>query len=117
VSAQPEFLLRRLIAVAGDEHDLLLAGDWEAAIPLQEEFDETFAQMQAAVKRTPLGTRATNDLTRLRHLHGENMALLEALRDTAGEELAEIGKVRHLKRYAPLGTDQRPTPQYFDGSA
>ena len=40
-----DFLLRRLVLLAGDTRDLLASGDWEAALPVQEEFDEAFASL------------------------------------------------------------------------
>lgn len=115
--ASPVFLMRRLIELAGQERDLLVAGSWEQALPVREQFDEHFAQLQAAAAHAPLPASLRNDLIRLHQLQGENMQLSEQLKATAGKELGEIAKVRQLNGYAPLGPGHKPVPRYLDESA
>lgn len=118
-TARPELLLRRLIVLAGDARDLLAAGDWEAALPIQETFDEHFATLQRLTETgSPLGPEHVNDLAQLRHVHAENESLAADLHRTAGVERARVGQVRRINTaYSPLGANHRPSPRYVDGSA
>jgi hypothetical protein len=121
MSAEPrlDFLLRRLVLLAGDVHDLLAIGDWESALPAQEEFDEAFATLQQQVDRgLVLGPEHTNDLTRLAHVHADNERLAADLHAAAGVELTSLSNVRRISTaYSPLGMNHRPAPRYIDGSA
>jgi hypothetical protein len=121
VSGEPriDFLLRRLVLHAGDVRDLLAAGDWEGAIPVQDEFDQAFAILQRHVEQgAPLGPEHANDLAQLAHVHGENERLAKELQRGAGIELANLSNVRRIGRaYSPLGMNHQPSPRYVDGSA
>lgn len=115
-----EFLLRRLVLLAGDVRDLLASGDWEGALPVQDEFAEAFAALQSMVERgvAVLGPQHANDLAQLAHVHAENERLARDLHGEAGAEIASISNVRRMSRaYAPLGGNHRPVPRYVDGSA
>lgn len=114
-----EFLLRRLVLLAGDVRDLLATGDWEGALPAQEEFDEGFAQLQQhAARAGGFGPEHAADLTRLAHVHAENERLATALHRSAGVELRSLDNVHRINRaYSPLGQNHRPSPRYIDGSA
>lgn len=114
-----DFLLRRLVLLAGDVRDLLAAGDWEGALPVQEEFDEAFATLQRSVERGHgPGPEHANDLARLAHVHAENERLATDLHRSAGVELASLSKVHRISRaYSPLGANHMPSPRYVDGSA
>lgn len=115
-----DFLLRRLILLAGDVRDLLATGDWEGAIPAQEEFSEAFAVLQGIVDRSggQLGPEHSNDLARLAHVHAENERLARDLHVTAGQGRASTSNVRRISRaYSPLGSNQRQDARYVDGSA
>lgn len=114
-----DFLIRRLVLLAGDVRDLLAAGDWEGALPVQEEFDESFAALHSISERGQLDTALhANDLARLQHVHGENIRLAAELHATAGQQLREVTKVHRIGRaYSPLGANHRPSPRYIDGSA
>lgn len=114
---EPEFLLRRLVELAGDERDLLAKEEWEAALPVQEQFDELFAQLQVAAARTPLNRHHLAAVQQLSALHLENMALARKLQAVAGAELAKVGTADKLRGYAPLGSGHRPSPRYLDQSA
>ncbi|MCB0878095.1 MAG: hypothetical protein KDC46_03855 [Thermoleophilia bacterium] len=114
-----DLLLRRLVLLAGDVRDLLAAGDWEGAIPVQEEFDEAFAVLQRNIDRgSLLGGEHVNELTRLAHVHAENQQLAAQLQRSASEQLQSLTKVRKVgKAYSPLGMNHQPAPRYIDGSA
>ena len=114
-----DLLLRRLVLLAGDVRDLLAAGDWESALPIQEEFDEAFATLQRHIDRGQLlGGEHANDLARLAHVHAENQQLAAELHRSAGAELASLTTVRRISRaYSPLGANHQPSPRYIDGSA
>lgn len=114
-----DFLLRRLILLAGEVRDELATGDWEAALPLQEAFDEAFASLQRLVETGhAFGPEHANDLARLRHVHAENERLAFELRRTAGVQLEQVSNVRRINAaYSPLGSNYRPSPRYVDGSA
>jgi hypothetical protein len=114
-----ELLVRRLVLLAGDVHDLLACGDWSAALPVQEEFDESFAALQQHVERGAVLDRSLlGDLQRLATLNVENQQLAADLQSSASERVRSISSVRTVARaYAPLGANHRPTPRYVDGSA
>ena len=113
-----EFLLRRLILLAGEVRDLLAVGDWEQATLQQEEYDESFATLQRLAETGhDFGPQHTNELVQLRHVHAENLQLARELRVSAGIEIGQVSNVRKLGAYAPLGANHRPTPQFLDGSA
>lgn len=111
------FSLRQLIRLAGDERDLLAAGDWETALPVREEFDEQFAQLQSHIRREPLGPEHSNLLAQLTHLHRGNIDLALGLQREAGAQLKSTSNISKLGGYAPLGSDHRPSPRYLDHSA
>lgn len=121
MNAEPriDFLLRRLVLLAGDVRDLLASGDWESALPAQEEFDEAFASLQQQVERgLVLGAEHTNDLARLAHVHAENERLAADLHAAAGVEIRSLSNVRRISTaYSPFGMNHRPAPRYVDGSA
>ena len=121
MSATPrlDFLLRRLVLLAGEVRDQLATGDWEAALPLQEEFDEAFASLQRLVETGhAFGPEHTNDLTQLRHVHAENQRLATELQRSAGHQMDTVSNVRRINAaYSPLGSNHRPSPRYVDGSA
>lgn len=114
-----DMLLRRLVLLAGDLRDLLASGDWEGALPVQDEFDEAFATLHLLAERGQLDTALhANDLARLQHVHAENTRLATELHQTAARQLREIGKVHRIGlAYSPLGANHRPSPRYVDGSA
>lgn len=114
-----DFLLRRLVLLAGDVRDLLATGDWEAALPSQEEFDESFAALQQHAHRAGgFGPEHAADLARLAHVHAENERLAAELYRTASAELRSVQNVRRINRaYSPLGQNHSPAPRYVDGSA
>lgn len=114
-----DFLLRRLVLLAGDVRDLLASGDWEGALPVQEEFDEGFAALQQHAERSGgFGPQHAGDLARLAHVHGENQRLAAELHRSAGADLRALGNVHRINRaYSPLGQNHRPSPRYVDGSA
>jgi hypothetical protein len=114
-----DFLLRRLVLLAGDVRDLLAAGDWEAALPVQEELDEGFATLQSLVDQgTSFGPEHVNDLNRLAQVHRENERLALELQRSVGAELQSLTTVRRIgKAYSPLGMNHQPSPRYVDGSA
>ena len=114
-----DFLLRRLVLLAGEVRDQLATGDWEASLPLQEELDEAFASLQRMVETGhPLGPRHANDLAQLSHVHAENERLAVELQRNAGAKLESFTNVRRINAaYSPLGSNHRPSPRYVDGSA
>lgn len=115
-----DFLLRRLILLAGDVRDLLATGDWESALPAQDEFDAAFASLQLAVERRQVvfGPEHYNDLARLTHVHQENEHLARELQSLAGSRRSEASNVKKLNRvYSPLGKNHQPSARYIDGSA
>lgn len=114
-----DFLLRRLVLLAGDVRDLLASGDWEGALPVQEEFDEAFATLTLLAERGQLDTALhANDLARLQHVHSENTRLATELHQSAGAQLRETTKVHRIGlAYSPLGANHRPSARYIDGSA
>ena len=114
-----DFLLRRLVLLAGDVRDLLATGDWEGALPVQEEYDEAFAALTHLADRGQLDTaRYANELTRLHHVHAENVRLAGELHASARQQLGQVTKVHQIGRaYSPLGANHRPSPRYVDGSA
>lgn len=114
-----DLLLRRLILLAGEVRDDLARGDWEGAIPAQEEFDESFARLQRLVETGHVfAPDHANDLARLRHVHAENERLAWELHRSAGAELGNLTKVRRINAsYSPLGPNHRPSPRYVDGTA
>lgn len=114
-----EFLLRRLVLLAGDVRDALATGDWEGAVPAQEEFDEAFAALQRHAERSGgFGQEHAADLMRLAQVHAENERLAAALHRTAGTERRAVDNVHRINRaYSPLGQNHRPSPRYVDGSA
>jgi hypothetical protein len=114
-----DFLLRRLVLLAGDVRDHLAAGDWESAMPAQEEFDEGFATLQRQVELgRGFGPEHANDVARLVHVHAENQRLTAELHSNAGTELSQLSNVRRISTaYSPLGANHRPSPRYIDGSA
>ena len=120
-SATPrlDFLLRRLVLLAGEVRDLLAQGDWEGALPMQEEFDESFASLQRLAETGHhFGPEHVNDLAQLRHVHAENERLARDLHRSAGSEIDRVAKVRRINAaYSPLGSNHRPSPRYVDGSA
>lgn len=117
MSDHAQFALRTLIRLAGDERDLLAAGDWEGALPVREAFDEEFAQLQAHLRCEPLGAEHANLLAQLTHLHKGNIELAVGLQREAGAQLKQAAQVVKLGGYAPLGSDHRPSPRYLDHSA
>jgi len=119
-AAQPrlDFLLRRLILLAGDVRDTLATGDWEAARVTQDEYDVAFAAMHSLVDAgTTFQPELRNDLARLRAVHDENQLFIAELRASAGRERGQVSNVRKLSAYAPLGTNHQHAPQFLDGSA
>lgn len=114
-----DFLLRRLVLLAGEVRDLLATGDWEGALPVQEELDESFATLQRLIETGHVfGRDHANDLAQLRHVHAENERLTVELRGSAGAQLANLSNVRRIgTAYSPLGLNHRPSPRYVDGSA
>lgn len=119
VTPRLDFLLRRLVLLAGEVRDTLATGDWERALPLQEEFDEAFATLHRLVETGhAFGPEHANDLAQLRHVHAENERLAIELQRTAGARLDELSQVRRINAaYSPLGSNHRPSPRYIDGSA
>jgi len=114
-----DFLLRRLVLLAGDVRDLLASGDWEGALPIQDEFDEAFASLHRLAELGRLDTAAhANDLARLQHVHAENERLTRDLHASAGVRLDSVDNVRRISQaYSPLGRNHQPSPRYVDGSA
>ncbi|MCW2926681.1 MAG: hypothetical protein JWM86_649 [Thermoleophilia bacterium] len=114
-----DFLLRRLVLLAGEVRDLLAAGDWESALPAQEEFDEAFGSLQMLIERGAAFTpEHVNDLAQLRHVHAENERLTLDLHRHAGVELGNVTQVRKVgNAYSPLGQNHQPSPRFIDGSA
>jgi hypothetical protein len=114
-----DFLLRRLVLLAGEVRDLLATGDWEGALPLQEEFDEAFASLQRLVDTGhAFGHEHANDLAQLHHVHAENERLAAELHRNAGVQVGSVSNVRRINAaYSPLGGNHRPSPRYVDGSA
>ncbi len=114
-----DLLLRRLVLLAGDVRDLLATGDWESALPVQEEFDEAFATLQRHVDQgSVLGGQHAGELAQLAQVHAENQQLATELHRSVGVELASLTKVRQISRaYSPLGANHQPSPRYVDGSA
>ena len=114
-----DFLQRRLVLLAGEVRDVLATGDWEAALPLQEEFDESFASLQRLVETGHMfGAEHANDLAQLRHVHAENERLAAELHRAAGLELGKVSNVRRINAaYSPLGASHHRAPRYIDGSA
>jgi hypothetical protein len=118
-SPRLDFLLRRLVLLAGEVRDSLATGDWEAALPMQEEFDESFATQQRLVDTGhQFGPEHANDLAQLRHVHAENERLTLELHRAAGVELGNVSNVRRINAaYSPLGATHNRAPRYIDGSA
>lgn len=114
-----DLLLRRLVSLGGEVRDLLAAGDWEGALPIQDEFDESFAAMQMLVERGVQFTpEHATDLAQLQRVHGENERLTIDLHRSAGFEIGNLSTVRKVgNAYSPLGQNHRPSPRYVDGSA
>ena len=114
-----DFLLRRLVLLAGEVRDLLAAGDWEGALPFQDEFNEGFAQLQRLIETGhSFEPQHMNDLARLRHVHTENEQLASELHRSAGAKIEQLGTVRRISAaYAPLGGSHRQHARYIDGSA
>lgn len=113
-----DFLLRRLILLAGEVRDQLALGDWEHATAAREEYDEAFAAFQARVDGgDALTLRHASDVAQLRRVHLENQLLAEQLRRKVGAELEDVARVRRIAGYAPLGSNHKPAPRYIDGSA
>jgi hypothetical protein len=114
-----DFLLRRLVLLAGEVRDLLASGDWEGALPVQDEFDEAFATLHRLVETGhQFGAEHVNDLTQLQHVHAENQRLAIELQRTAGAQIQSTSNVRRISSaYSPLGMNHRPSPRYVDGSA
>jgi hypothetical protein len=119
VTPRLDFLLRRLVLLAGEVRDLLATGDWEAALPQQDEFDEAFASLQRLVETGhAFGPEHANDLAQLRHVHGENQRLAAELHREAGVELGHVSNVRRINAaYSPMGPTHNRSPRYIDGSA
>lgn len=120
-SAAPrmEFLLRRLMLLAGELRDSLAAGDWEQAAPLHDEYDEAFATFRHMVDAgQTISPSLTNDLTRLARVHEENEQLARGLRDQAGTERGKVRTISRIGAYAPLGGNEPGiASRYVDGSA
>lgn len=112
-------LLGRLVLLAGDVRDLLSTGNVDAAVPVQEEFDEAFAQLQRLVETGhAFDRRHEAVLSQLRDVHRENERLTRALRDAAGEQLGTVTRVKRVSSaYAPLGSNHLPSPRFIDGAA
>ncbi|MCW2925766.1 MAG: hypothetical protein JWM98_3170 [Thermoleophilia bacterium] len=119
VTPRIDFLLRRLVQQAGELRDQLATGDWEAAAPIREEFDEGFAMLQRLVETGhAFEPRHANDLAQLRHVHAENEAIVRELRRTAGVEIGTVSNVRRINSaYAPMGPTHRSALRIVDGSA
>jgi hypothetical protein len=111
--------LKRLIQLAGDAHDLLAVGNWEAALPLQEEFDEAFAMLQHLIDSDgiALQPRHADSIARLMYLNTENERLARDMHTMSGIELRRLSEVGKLRGYAPLGASHQPVPRYLDNSA
>ena len=112
-----DLVLRRLVQLAGDARDLLATGDWEAALPIQEQFDEQFAALQALSSTHPFQPRHAADLGRLQQVHAENLRLARGLSAEARRQLGEVAKVRRIGEYAPVSPAAAREPRYVDGSA
>lgn len=114
-----DFLLRRLVLLAGEVRDVLVTGDWEGALPLQEEFDEAFGMLYRLVETGHVfGPEHSNELAQLRHVHSENQRLATDLQRSAGVKVEQVSNVRRINAaYSPLGSNHRPSPRYVDGSA
>jgi hypothetical protein len=118
-SPRLDFLLRRLILLAGEVRDSLASGDWEGALPMQEEFAEAFAALQRLVDTGhAFGHDHMNDLAQLRHVHAENERLAHELHKAAGVELGRVQTVHRINAaYSPMGAVHNRAPRYIDGSA
>ena len=114
-----EFLLRRLMLLAGELRDALAAGDWEHAAPMHDEYDEAFAAFRHLIDRGhAISPSLTNDLTRLARVHEENELLARQLRDEAGMERGKVRTISRIGAYAPLGSNEPGiASRYVDGSA
>jgi len=114
-----DLLLRRLILLAGEVHDVLATGDWEAAVPAQDEFDGAFAQLQRLVETGhAFGPQHANELARLRHVHAENERLAASLHASAKGKVEALDTARRVNTaYAPLGDRPATAARYIDGSA
>ena len=112
-------LLQDLVVRAGDARDVLATGDWEGAAPLQDAYDEAFAQLQHAVQGgLKLEQRHAATLRQLRAVNEENRLLVEALRQEAHGRLTMMRGVRRAgTAYAPLGTATSSGSRYVDGAA
>ncbi len=115
----PAFLIRRLIGAAERERDALMQGEdkWDDVVVARNEFDQEFARLEIAVQQRPLTPAEQNDLSRLHHLHAENIELARALQRRVGAELAELNNVRKIGGYRPLGDLPERAPRYLDSSA
>lgn len=116
---EPVFMVRRLIELAGTERELLIAESWEEALPVRDEIDELFVQLQALTDKTggPLPASLRNDLVRLHAMQSENARLMEILKRKARSAMGEMAKVSQISGYAPLGKSHKPSPRYLDESA
>ncbi|MCW2955586.1 MAG: hypothetical protein JWO69_455 [Thermoleophilia bacterium] len=118
-SPRIDFLLARLVEHAMDLQQALGAKDWDAAEPIQDDFDANFEQLQRMVECDSVSfqPRHTNELSRLRELHAENERLLHALKLETGTELQRTVTVGRIGAYAPLGANHQPRPRYVDDAA
>lgn len=114
-----EFLLRRLMLLAGELRDTLAAGDWESAEPFHAEYEEAFATFRHLVDAGhPISHSLTNDIARLARVHDENEQLARDLRDEAGRGRGTVRTISRIGAYAPLGTNEPGiASRYVDGSA
>lgn len=114
-----DFLLRRLMLLAGELRDALSGADWEACAPVQAEYDEAFAAFRALVDAgNELPHELAGDLKRLAQVHDENVRLALQLRDTASSELDRLTTISRIGAYAPLGANEPGiSSRFVDGAA
>lgn len=114
-----EFLLPGLVRLACEERDLLAAGDWESALVVREQFDESFSILQHVIDRSRanIGPTQVAELHRIHKVNGENLAIYTELRRTSGVELGHLSKVTQLGGYAPVNPGSDRAPRYLDQSA
>lgn len=111
--------LHQLVDLAGTLHDELAAGEWEAAVAGQEEYDAAFARFLAQADQGEQVSRELHPLlTSLQAMHDENLGLARELQASARAHLSSVSATRKVgKAYSPLGANHRPTPRFIDGAA
>jgi hypothetical protein len=110
-------LLHHLIEIAGRTLAHFDAGDLDAAIASDGEYDTTFTALQQLVANEPFTAAHADQLTQLEALHRSCMTRASEFRKRTQTELGELAQARKVLSYAPAGDEKHRAPRYLDAAA